>query len=107
MKNDDTKNNYNNKIGRDTNNLSCRTENGRSAVADLLISAAPPAVCRVANLRPKYAGISVPKLFCTGAPANWSLCLGHTERACFCVPPTGMVCRAHRLLWQHALVEGL
>ena len=41
MKNDDTKNNYNNKIGRDTNNLSCRTENGRSAVADLLISAAP------------------------------------------------------------------
>ena len=42
MKNDDTKNNYSNKIGRDTNNLSCRTENGRSAVADLLISAAPP-----------------------------------------------------------------
>ena len=33
--------------------------------------------------------------------------LGHTERAWFCVPPTGMVCRAHRLLWQHALVEGL
>ena len=33
-------------------NLSCRTENGRSAVADLLISAAPPtpAVCWVANL---------------------------------------------------------
>ena len=31
----------------------------------------PQAVCRVAKLRPKYAGISVPKLFCTGAPANW------------------------------------
>ena len=31
----------------------------------------PQAVCRVANLRAKYAGISVPKLFCTGAPANW------------------------------------